>query len=262
MYIAYYDECGDDGFPQTSSPLFSLTAIYIHHLKWRETYEKMRLFRRELKIRFGLPIRLEMHAKYFLLNKNPYRDLHLADSDRIRVIDLFVQLIASLHAKIIDVVIDKPKIQKPDYDVLDTSLKYSIQRIENTLAAAKDQNERFMIITDEGRVGKMRSIARAMQSINFIPSKFSPHPYRSDIKLLIEDPLPKDSRESYFIQMADLVAFVVYLYSLTKTGAGHFSNRLTPIISQEKVRRWMESLKPVLNLRASQDEFGIVFHPK
>lgn len=262
MYIAYYDECGDDGFPKYSSPLFALTAVYIHYLKWQGIYEKIRLFRRTLKNQFGLPIRLEMHAKYFLLNKNPYRELQISDQNRIQILDLYIRLIGNLDLKIINVVIDKPKIQKPDYDVLDTSLKYSIQRVENTLAARKDNNDRFMIITDEGRVGKMRSIARAMQSINFIPSKFSPNPYRSDIKLLIEDPLPKDSRESYFIQLADLVAFVVYQHSLTTTGSGPLSNRVAHQINERKVKEWMEYLKPVLNLKASQDEFGIVYHPK
>lgn len=31
MYIAYYDESGDDGFPAYSSPLFVLTALYPEH---------------------------------------------------------------------------------------------------------------------------------------------------------------------------------------------------------------------------------------
>jgi hypothetical protein len=47
MFLAYYDESGDDGFPQTSSQLFVLTAVYQHHLVWKENYERVKAAARE-----------------------------------------------------------------------------------------------------------------------------------------------------------------------------------------------------------------------
>lgn len=263
MQIAYYDESGDDGFPTYSSPFFVLSALYLHYLNWRSTYETILNFRRDLKTSFGLPIRLELHTKHFVLNKHPYRDFNIADADRLTIIDLFCDLIASLEVKIINVVILKPRIKRQDYQVLDTALKYSVQRIENDLNPALNPSERFMIITDTGRVGKMRNTCRRIQRINFIPSKFSPSLYRREITSLIEDPLPKDSKESYFIQLADLVSYVIYLHTISTINLANYPNRLSSLVSSSKVAQWMDRLKPAFNLNASsKDPFGIVYHPQ
>jgi hypothetical protein len=232
-------------------------------LNWQPIFETVIDFRRELKSTFGLPIRMEMHTKHFLLNKKPYRALGISDGDRVTVVGLFCDLVASLDLKIINVVIVKPRIQNPNYPVLDTALKFSIQRIENDLKPSLNPQEKFMIITDPGRVGKMRKTSRRIRRINFIPSRFSPTAYRREIKTLIEDPLPKDSKESYFIQLADVVTLVVYLHSITETGVGQFSNRMGRIVNPQKAVEWMDRLKPSLNLLASsRDPYGIVYHPR
>ncbi|MBU0511270.1 MAG: DUF3800 domain-containing protein [Chloroflexi bacterium] len=263
MQIAYYDESGDDGYPAYSSEFFVLSALYLHYLNWRPIFDTIQKFRQDLKSTFGLPIRTEMHTKQFLLNKKPYRTLCISDDDRVTMVGLFCDLIASLDLKIINVVIVKQRIQKPNYPVLDSALKYSIQRIENDLKPTLNPQEKFMIITDPGRDGKMRKTSRRIQRINFIPSRFNPTAYRREIRTLIEDPLPKDSKESYFIQLADLVTLVVYLHSITETGVGQFSNRMRMIVTPLKVTEWMDRLKPSLNLLASsRDPYGIVFHPQ
>ncbi len=75
--------------------------------------------------------------------------------------------------------------------------------------------------------------------------------------------MPKDSKESYFIQLADLVSYVVYLQTIAKTGLVNYPNRLVPIAPASKVATWMERLKPALNLNASgKDPYGIVYHPQ
>jgi hypothetical protein len=222
MQIAYFDEAGDDGFPKYSSPLFVLTALYFHHLNWRSSFETVLDFRRNLKSSYNLPVRLEMHTRHFLHAKKPFINFKIPNNDRINIISLFCDLIASLNLRIINVVIVKPRIKKPDYQVLDTALKYSVQRIENDLNPSINPNEKFMIITDPGRIGKMMKTTRRIQKINFIPSKFSPTSYRKEISTLIEDPLPKDSKESYFIQLADVVSYIVHLYSINSLGISFF----------------------------------------
>jgi hypothetical protein len=65
----------------------------------------------------------------------------------------------------------KPWIKQSNFDVLDKALSYSINRIEKDLSIC--QKNRFLIITDEGRVAKMRTTTRRMQKVNYIPSFFS-----------------------------------------------------------------------------------------
>ena len=262
MKICYYDESGDDGFPSYSSPLFVLCGIYFDHLDWKDLHEKIVNLRKELKTDFNFPIKIELHTKQFLLDKDPYRNLDFSSSDRIDVITRFCEFIGSLDVKIINILINKTVIKKQDYDVMNTSLKYSVQRIENDIDPKNNPDIKFMIITDEGRVGKMRKTTRAIQRVNYIPSRFAATPLKKEIESLIEDPLPKDSKESYFIQMADLVAYLVYLYGMKHTQTGDFPNRLKKLVDDKQLREWLELLKPSFNLKAApSNEFGVKIHP-
>ncbi|MCB0257256.1 MAG: DUF3800 domain-containing protein, partial [Anaerolineae bacterium] len=186
MQLVYYDESGDDGYPAYSSPLFVLSCLYLHYLHWQQTFAAIQEFRRVINDRFGLPVKTELHTKNFILNKNPYRSLNLSDADRLTVMDLFCDLIGNLRVRIINVVIVKPRIRNSNYEVLDTALKYSVQRIENDLAPAQNPQAKFLIITDPGRVGKMQKTTRRIQRINFVPSRFGPEAYRREISTLIE----------------------------------------------------------------------------
>jgi len=263
MYIAYYDESGDDGYPRYSSPLFVLSACYLHYMHWQDSYEAIKQLRANLKSTYGLPVRTELHWRHFLLNKRPYREFHIADTDRVEIVAIFCELLAQLNVKLINVAIVKPRVANQVYQVLDKAFTYSIQRIENDLHPSQNPSNKFMIITDPGRVGKMRKTSRRIQRINFIPSRFSTRPYRREIKSLIEDPLPKESHESYFIQACDLIGYIVYLYVLATTKAGSYHNRLPSEVTPGTVVRWLEILRPSLNLQASSsDPHGVVIHPK
>ena len=262
MRLVYYDESGDDGYPKYSSPLFILTAIYMHYLSWKENYESVIEFRRQLKKDFGLPVKLEMHTKYFLLDKDPYREFKFSNDDRKQIITLFTKLIPTLNLKVINTVIVKGRIKSAGYNVLDTALKYSVQRIENDIDPQSNPNERFIIITDPGRISKMRETTRRIQKINYIPSKYESLTYRKEIISLIEDPLPKESEESYFIQIADLIAYLINLYTLIEFGIAELPNRMKDYLSYEEIKQWIELLKDAFNTKATTNNtYGIVYHP-
>jgi len=261
MYLAYFDESGDDGIQESSSPIFVQTSFYMHHQRWQENYQKIREFRKELKKKHKFPIKLEMKLRRFLLNKRPYRTLNLSDDVRKEITIEYIDMLTTLTVKTVNVVINKEKADD-NYLVLENALKYNVQRIENDLEQ-KDPTHKFIIITDEGRIGKMRRITRQIQRINFIPSILRPEPYRKEIDNLVEDPLPKKSHESYFIQNADVIATIVSLYFLKTYTKREWHNRLENILSLEEVRGWMDALKPILNLKASKsDKYGIVHYPK
>ncbi|SEN42841.1 DUF3800 domain-containing protein [Nitrosomonas marina] len=263
MKICYYDESGDDGFPSFSSPIFVLSALYFDYSHWKIIHEQIRNFRRELKEQFNFPVKLELHSKYFLLDKDPYRNMGFDVVKRKLVISLFCKFIGSLDIRIVNILINKQVIRSPNFDVLNTALTYSIQRIENDIDLENNPKTKFLIITDDGRVDKMRKTTRSIQKINYVPSKFGYSPLRKDIKSLIEDPLPKNSKESYFIQITDLVAYIVYLYGIKMCKAGDFPSRLKKHLTDAEIKDWLNLLKPSLNLNAAQDnEFGIKIQPR
>jgi Protein of unknown function (DUF3800) len=261
MFVAYYDEAGDDGFPQYSSPLFVLSAVYLHYQNWQDNYELLHQLRQRLHSTYGLAIKQELHTKALLLNKAAYRDLKLSDEQRLEIIEQCCDAVAHSKLKVVNVAIIKPAITVPKYDVLDVALTRSIQRIDNDLEGV-DPATKFLLITDEGRAGKMRLTTRKIQHGNLIQTKFGAGSYHKEIASLIEDPLPKDSKESYFIQLADLIATIVYLHKLSESGAGEFHNRMPAAVTPERLSNWLERMKPSLNLQAEpRDRYGIVCEP-
>lgn len=202
MYIAYFDETGDDGFPKYSSELFVLTSLYFHHQYWKDLYNSLRKMRESLRTKYSIPITTELHTKNLLLSKEPYVQFQFSESQRIQIVMDIAKVISMLRIKSINVAIQKTKINIDHpgmyQNILDAALNFNIQRIENCLLKI-DPTSKFLIITDEGRVPSMRRTTRKIQKVNFIPSKFSTHSYRKEIKLLIEDPLPKDSKEGGYL---------------------------------------------------------------
>jgi hypothetical protein len=259
MHLAYYDEAGDDGFPAHSSPLFVLAAFYQADLHWHENHRILVDFKHALAADFPIPFKEELHTRELLLNKMPYHAWNLSDEERIEIVTRWCKLVSQLNGRAIVTAVIKPRIKASRFNVLDKALSYSIQRIENDLA--ENTANRFLIITDEGRVGPMRRTSRRMQAINYLPSKFG-EPYRREIKLLIEDPLPKSSTQSYFVQIADLLACLSYWLVLVDSGAGTLHNRMPKGLDRAKLGEWFEILRPVLNEKANpRHPHGIVEIP-
>ena len=146
--------------------------------------------------------------------------------------------------------------------MLDKALTYNIQRIENDLNK-KDSANKFLIITDEGRVGKMRRVTRRIQRINFIPSQIYPRTaYRKEIEGLIEDPLPKSSDESYFIQLADAISYIIFLYALKNYNNSKWANRILNKLRFSDVIKLLDIITDKLNIKASKkDPYGVVHYP-
>jgi hypothetical protein len=110
----------------------------------------------------------------------------------------------------------------------------------------------------------MRETSRAIQRINYIPSRIYSEPYRKEIARLIEDPLPKPSSESYFIQIADMISFLVSLFAKQHlcNPVLSWGNRVVGVLSPGDEVALLDILKPRFNPRASRSPYGIVNYPK
>ena len=259
-YIVYFDETGDDGANTCSSNQFVLTGMYMSADSWQDNYDKLRACRKELLKKYGLFISQEIHTKHLVRDKGMYREYNwTADQRRNLLID-YTKCVASLDIKVVNVVIDKEKLKTVDYPVLQNALTYNIQRIEND----SDGKWHYLIITDEGRLAPMRKIARAIRSYNPIHSIFGGY-NNKPIVGLIEDIMPKESSESYFIQTCDFISFFADLYFRCIDKKKDLPNRVSRVIDKEFVHRVMATLEngDVLNLKASSShKYGFVIYPK
>lgn len=225
---------------------------------WQANYNTIVEFRKELKELYGLHVKEEMHTKHFLTDKEPYRNYKWTDDQKRTIIRNFTKMVSSLDISIVNVIIDKSNIDKPDYPVLANALKYNIQRIENTSKGEWN----YLIITDKGRLAPMRTTARAIRAYNPIPSKFIGS-FNKPIKNLIEDILEKDSKESYFIQICDFVSYFVHLYYKTRYKKENLPSRVGRLIDNDFVGSVMATLNSqgVFNERASTRKYGLVIYP-
>lgn len=98
--------------------------------------------------------------------------------------------------------------------------QYLFQRLANTFP-----NEPVMLIHDEGSNNWIRKEFRKSRSFLTAGSMYDSGSLRIDGRMLIEDPVARDSRQSYFIQLADLAAFAA---SQTMNASGARIRRVCP----------------------------------
>ena len=260
-YIAYFDETGDDGNNTNSSDTFLLTSIYMPINSWQKNYDIMVDLRKRLKQNYNFFIKEEMHTKHFLYDKDPYRKYNWSKTDKQEILKEYTIAISKLDISIINVMIDKRKIKRSDYKVLENAFTYNIQRIENDSAGKWN----YIIITDKGRISPMRKTARSIRAYNPIHSKFSLQIKNQPIHSLIEDILEKDSNESHFIQVCDFISYFTHLYQKCCIEKNTLPNRIANCIDKQFIGSVMKTLKVngKINLNANKDSaYGIVKYPK
>ena len=111
----------------------------------------------------------------------------------------------------------------------------------------------------------MRRISRMIRVYNPIPSLYNSNNYNSPIKNMIEDIFEKESKDSYFIQIADTISYIIHLYFITCICNQDLPNRVKELLSKDDIINYLDMLKEkgILNIKAStNNNYGIVIYPK
>lgn len=252
MYLMYVDESGDPGLVNSPTRYFTLSGLVVHELRWKPYLEDIVKFRREMKEKFGLKLREEIHAGQMLTK--PGELARIPKHQRLEILRRFAdQLARMVDFSVINVVVDKEG--KPDgYDVFEQAWKALIQRFENTLShknfpGPSYSDERGMLFPDRTDE-RLKNLVRKLRAYNPVTNQegFGDGYRNLQIRYLIEDPNHRDSQDSYLIQAADLCAYLFYqsmapsAYMVKKSGQNYFK-RLEPILCK---------------VAATQDSLGIV----
>ncbi len=253
MYLLYVDESGDSGIRGSPTRYFVLTGLVVHELRWNQYLERIVAFRTRMRSKFGLLLREEIHSAR-LINRLGALS-RIKRNDRLTIVRNFANEIGSLpDLSIINVVVDKDG-KLPTYDVIDMAWRALIQRFSNTMSyhnfpGPANADETGVVVPDRGEVKKIATVLRRMRRYNPVPNQPAHGPgYRNLlITNLIEDPYFKDSEHSYFIQAADLAAFLLY-------------QRIAPssYFKMKSARNYFRRLDSVLcRVAATTDPDGIV----
>jgi len=234
----YVDESGDSGLKNSPKRYFVLTGLIVHETQWLNCLQKIIDFRRQMKQKFGIKLREELHA-YELISR-PKKLARIKKHDRLAIIRDFAKklaLITDIH--LINIVVDKQG-KAEDYDVFEKAWKALIQRFQNTLehgnfSSTAHEQEHGIILPDQTDNKKLTQLLRKMRHYNPVPSQITNSGSRNlVITRIAEDPNFRNSTHSYFVQAADLVAYLLQQrcepnkYMKSKSGHNYF-NHLEPI---------------------------------
>lgn len=204
MHFAYVDESGN-----TSTHTYTLACVLVDTSRWPATFDNLIGFRRFLRDRFGIPVRAEVKANYLLRNGGPFRSLKLGEGARHAVYRGFMRLQPKLALKTFAIVIrrEELRVRDPKLDVRAVAWEYLLQRLERFTFKG---NTEVLLIHDEGEEALVRKAARKARRAGTAGSAFGTGMLRVPAARLLDDPVPRRSKQSYFVQLADLNAYAAF----------------------------------------------------
>ncbi|MBX7044842.1 MAG: DUF3800 domain-containing protein [Ignavibacteria bacterium] len=236
----YTDESGDVGVNNSPTNYFILSSIIFQENHWLNLLNDIVNFRRDLKRKYGLKIKDEIHASEFIsgngLNANIKSIIKYRRLSILR--DCLEWLNSRNEISIITVCADKSN----GGDIFYKTWDRLIQRFENTLLKnnfpGPQNNDKGIVISDNTDGGKLTKLLRSKRKINFIPNTqiFSGGYRNLVLRNVIEDPILRDSRNSLFHQMVDVVAYFAKQHYqpnhyIKKQRAGDDYSRLNSVIN-------------------------------
>lgn len=210
MYLAYLDESGDSGVgANTPTGFFVVACVLIHEADWVESLDALKYWRSSMRATCGLPVRAEVKASAgFLRGGGAFKGLGLDRPARMQLYaDSLEYASTSLTAEVFAVAIDKAGAAARGWD--DPRIPawtFTFQRLQR-FAAALD--ERVMVFPDEGHDFLLKRLLRRGRRYHQVGGHFG-SVLQLPMNRIIEDPNSRASHESYFIQLADLLAFAAH----------------------------------------------------
>lgn len=252
----YVDESGDSGLPTDNSPTryFCLSGLVVHELRWQETVGDLLDFRRHIKRQYKVYLDDELHSSEMIHKPAATAPSFqaLKKHERLAIVRQFADRIAGLAAvRIINVVVDKQTTKLANKDEVFRAAWYRLfQRFENTIGyqnfpGPPNASERGLVFPDSTDAGRLRKYLNDMRSHNrlkLVQASGAFHYIDSPLRLLIEDPVMRDSRHSYLVQAADCVVFLLKqsldpsAYMRKHGGRAYFA-RLDRVLCKEASRK-------------------------
>lgn len=209
MHLAYVDESGNVGVPPNGSQTYTLGCVLVESRIWPDVFDGVIDYRRFLKKTFGIPVRAEIKASYLLRNNGALAPLKLSESARRGVYKGALRLFSKVGIAAFGVVIRKDVVVARGLNV-DPRLvawEYLLQRLERFTTKGGTE---VAIFHDEGDAGLVRALTRKARRAGTAGSAFGTGSLRRPARLVLDDPVPRNSQHSYFIQFADLVAYAAF----------------------------------------------------
>lgn len=230
MHLIYIDDSKDQYIC-----VFSAIAIPVE--RWREAFDAVRQFRRDLRRKHGIYVYKELHAWKLVSGRGRIADGIVTKWQRCQVFTEAVQLLTKLpECRVFNVCFPRKEDER--------AFERLANRINRTL---KTWDSYAVLFCDRGKEMAYTKLLRRMGVFNPIPSQYGGWGLEADlsknipIERIVEDPVFKPSSQSYFVQLADFVAYALLrrerpLPSKTKYGIDKVFDLIDPILVKEATR--------------------------
>jgi hypothetical protein len=114
-----------------------------------------------------------------------------------------------LDLRVFSIVIRQDLVKQKglNVDVRDAAWGYLFQRLERFTT---NRGKPVLVFHDEGEDAIVRSLMRKARRIGSAGSAFGTGTLKRPATLLVEDPIPRKSHESYFLQLTDIDAYAAF----------------------------------------------------
>jgi hypothetical protein len=210
VHLAYVDDSGNSAFPPAGSMSFALGCVLVEARQWPDVFDELIEYRRFIKASFGVPIRAEVKANYLLRNGGPHFRAHpVSEGARYRIYRGFLRLQHKLELAVFGVVVKKDRMQALGIvrDPRELAWEWLLQRLERFTTKGASE---LLLVHDEGDSLMIRKATRRARRAGTAGSAFGGGTLRRPARLIVDDPVPRRSDQSYFVQLADLVAYAAF----------------------------------------------------
>ena len=207
VLLAYYDESGDQG-REKGSATYTLGGVLVDADDWPDLFDELLELRRSLRDQYRILLRHEVKSNYLIRGSGDLAGLNLSPSERRNVWEQHFEFLGqrSDRVRAYGVVIQKEKMLKWR-NPREVSWEYALQRLHQTTR----ERQSVMIIHDEGDNAATRQLIRKARRLNTPRSAFGTGSLGNQpIRQIIDDAVPRNSAQSYFLQLADLVAYAAF----------------------------------------------------
>ncbi len=180
MYLIYIDESYDITH-------FAYAALLIRAFEWNNLFETVRIWRRGWFDRHTIALDYELHATNFVGGRGEPHDNR---NKKFRA-ELFAEVFDMVNTLKETIVVSGITPDKKGHLNLFETLLFKVQSI------LLKENAYAVLICDEGNEATLTSLVRKLKKEG------------TKIDRILEDPLFKTSKSSYFLQLADFIAFGV-----------------------------------------------------
>lgn len=196
MHFVYIDDSGDEKVRAYSALAFADTD-------WKEVFEYVKAYRRQLKADYGIFVTKELHATDFVGGRGKISMRTVSKGLRIQIFKETLAMIAGLPGARLFNAIGERSNESLLFERL-------LNRVNTNM---RKSGSNAIIIHDEGK--DFTPMVRRMCIYNPIQSMYGTWPDGSIYKnfplgQILEDIVFRNSADSYFIQLADFCAFALF----------------------------------------------------